>query len=225
MTGRRYARDYDEVKRVGAGDSTERPPDRANAVRVYAAVGDAVLWNSVARQLAAARRRSLVENARAFALLNMALHDAGVAVIDTKYHYRVWRPETAIVAGATDGNDATDPDATFAPFIPAPCFPSYPSGHASTSYAAREILERLYGRHGHAIVVATPAVPDVRLEYTRLRDITSDIDDARVYGGIHFRFDQEGGAEQGRGVGAYVYRHSLRPARGCRCDDDEDDTR
>ena len=53
------------------------------------------------------------------------------------------------------------------------------------------------------------------LEYTRLRDITSDVDDARVYGGIHFRFDQEGGAEQGRQVGAYVYRHSLRPARDC----------
>jgi hypothetical protein len=62
----------------------------------------------------------------------------------------------------------------------------------------------------------------VLLKYTRLRDITSDIDDARVYGGIHLRFDQEGGAEQGPQVGAYVYRHNLRPGRGCTCDGDGD---
>ena len=107
------------------------------------------------------------------------------------------------------------------PFIPAPCFPSYPSGHASTSYAAREVLERIFGRRGHSIIVSTPAVPDVILNYTTLKDITSDIDDARVYGGIHFRFDQEGGAEQGRLVGAYVYRHGLGRTPGCTCDDDE----
>lgn len=221
LTGNRYARDYKEVNDVGGRDSTERPQNRANVVRLYAALSDAVLWNPIASQLAVAHRRSLAENARMLALLNMALSDAGVAVMDTKYHYNIWRPETAIVGGATDGNDRTDPDASFVPFIPAPCFPSYPSGHASTSYAAREVLERIFGRRGHAISVSTSAVPEVVLKYARLKDITLDIDDARVYGGIHFRFDQEDGAEQGRQVGAYVYRHSLRPARGCSCDDDE----
>jgi hypothetical protein len=221
LTGHRYARDYKEVKEVGGRDSTERPQDRANVVRLYAALSDAVLWNRIASQLAAAHRRPLVENARMLALLNMALSDAGVAVMDAKYHYTIWRPETALVGGATDGNDRTVPDTSFVPFIPAPCFPSYPSGHASTSYAAREVLERIFGRRGHAISVSTTAVPDVVLTYTRLEDITSDIDDARVYGGIHFRFDQEDGAEQGRQVGAYVYRHSLRLVRGCPCDDDE----
>ena len=96
-------------------------------------------------------------------------------------------------------------------------FPSYP-WRRDTSYAAREVLERIFGRRGHAISVATPAVPDVVVKYTRLKDITSDIDDARVYGGIHFRFDQEDGAEQGRQVGAYVYRQGLRPGRGCSCE-------
>ena len=129
-------------------------------------LSDATLWNPIASQLAAAHRRSLVENARTFALLNMALSDAGVAVMDTKYHYNFWRPETAIVRGATDGNDRTDADASFVPFIAAPCFPSYPSGHASTSYAAREVLERTFGRRGHSIVVSSPAVPEVVLEYT-----------------------------------------------------------
>ena len=221
LTGNRYARDYKEVQHVGSRDSTERPHDRANVVMIYAAAGDAILWNPIARQLAAAARSSPAENARTFALLNIALSDAGVAVMDTKYHYNFWRPETAIVGGGTDGNDKTDADASFVPFIPAPCFPSYPSGHASTSYAAREVLEHIFGRRGHSIIVSTPAVPDVVLNYTTLKDITSDIDDARVYGGIHFRFDQEEGAEQGRLVGAYVYRHGLGPTSGCTCDDDE----
>jgi hypothetical protein len=218
LTSSRYARDYREVREVGGADSTSRPADRAAVVKVYAALGDAILWNPIAAQLSAARRSSLVENARTFALLNIALHDAGVAVLDTKYHYNFWRPETAIAGGAADGNDGTEPDAGFVPFIPSPCFPSYPSGHASTSYAAREVLERIFGRTGHSIVVSTPAVPGVALEYATLRDITADIDDARVYGGIHFRFDQEGGAELGRRVGSYVYEHGLGRSRGCRCD-------
>jgi hypothetical protein len=226
LTSSRYARDYKEVKAVGGRESTERPSDRADVVRMYATVGDAILWNPIARQLAVARHSSLAQNARTFALLNMALSDAAVAVLETKYHYNFWRPETAIPAAGSDDNDRTDPDSSFVPFISTPCFPSYPSGHATSSYAAREVLERIFGRRGHSIVVSTPAIPDVVLKYTTLREVTSDIDDARVYGGIHFRFDQEGGADQGRQVGAYVYRHSLRPSRGCTCDEeDNEDTK
>ncbi len=215
LNSSRYTRDYKEVKAVGGRDSTERPDDRADVVRMYAAVGDAILWNPIARQLATARHSSLSQNARTFALLNMALSDAAVAVLETKYHYNFWRPETAIPGAASDGNKRTDPDSSFVPFISTPCFPSYPSGHATSSYAAREVLERIFGRRGHSLIVSTPAIPELILRYTTLGDITSDIDDARVYGGIHFRFDQEGGAEQGRLLGAYVYRHGLRPAHDC----------
>jgi hypothetical protein len=223
LTSGRYTWSYNEVKAVGARDSGERPPDRTNVVHVYAALSDAVLWNPIARQLAAASRSPLADNARTLALLNMALSDAGVAVMDTKYHYNFWRPETSIVAGAQDGNDRTEADASFGPLIAAPCFPSYPSGHATTSYAAREVLERTFGRQTeHTIVVATPAVPGVVLRYRKLAQITDDIDDARVYGGSHFRFDQQQGAEQGRLVGTYVFRHALRPVRECGCGDDEE---
>jgi hypothetical protein len=222
-----YTKSFKEVKEVGSLDSSERPKDRTDVARLYAVVGDAILWNPIARQLAAARRFSLSQNARMFALLNMALSDAGVAVLETKYHYNFWRPETAIAMAAADGNRRTDPDPSYAPLIPAPCFPSYPSGHATTSYAAREareVLERIFGRRGHSIVVSSPALPGIVLTYAKLAQITSDIDDARVYGGIHFRFDQEGGAEQGRLVGAYVYEHTLRPAQGCTCDGEEHKT-
>ena len=189
----------------------------------YAGFGDAVLWGAIARQIAAAQGRSLSQNARAFALLNMALSDAGVALVETKYHYNFWRPETAIRAAGTDGNPTTDPDPSFVPFITTPCHPSYPSGHATTSYAAREVLERIFGRRDHSITLSNAAVPDVILKYTSLKEITDDIDDARVYGGIHFRFDQEAGAKQGRRLGAYVHKHSLGRTRGCLCEDEERD--
>jgi hypothetical protein len=217
----RYTKDYKEVKAVGAAQGADRPKDRADVVTLYAAAGDAILWNPVARQVAARKNSSLPENARAFALLNIALSDAAVAVLETKYHYVFWRPETAIRAGGIDGNRRTDADPGFMPFIPSPCFPSYPSGHASTSYAAREVLERLFGLKGHSITVSSPNAPGVTLKYSDFKTITTDIDDARVYGGIHFRFDQEEGAEQGRRLGAYVYRRYLRPVRGCLCEGEE----
>ena len=168
---------------------------------------------SAAQQVAVAQKRSLSENARAFALLNMALFDATIAVFETKYHETFWRPETAIPAADVDDNPKTDPDPSFKPFITTPCHPSYPSAHASLGGAARRVLERVYGKGPHAIELASPAVPDVRLRYASFEEITSDIDDARIYGGIHFRFDQQAGARQGRQVGSYIVRHHLRPAR------------
>ena len=126
LTSSRYTRDYKEVKAVGGRDSTERPQDRTNVVRMYATVGDAILWNPIARQLAAARHTSLSQNARTFALLNMALSDAAVAVLETKYHYNFWRPETAIPAAGSDGNESTEPDSSFVPFISTPVFSQLP---------------------------------------------------------------------------------------------------
>jgi hypothetical protein len=213
LTSRRYAKDLNELKAIGGLDSPNRPPDRADVARFYAAVLNVATWNPVARQIALAQKRSLSENARAFALLNIAMTDALIAVIDSKYHYGFWRPETAIATADADDNPRTDPDSTFTPFITTPCHPSYPAGHGVTAAAASLVLERIYGVGPHAIDMSNPAVPDVRLQYTSVQEIADDIDDARIYGGIHFRFDQQAGARQGRHVASYILRHHFRPAR------------
>ena len=145
------------------------------------------------------------------------MSDGAVATFDTKYHYNFWRPETAIHMGNTDGSGKTAPDPSYAPFIVTPCFPGYPSAHATLSNAAREVLERIFDLRTLSIILSTPAVPNVTLRYTNLQEITDDIDDARVYGGIHFRFEQEAGADQGRRVGDYVLKNNLRPAGACKC--------
>ena len=87
--------------------------------------------------------------------------------------------------------------------------------------SAREVLERIYGSGRHSITLSNPALPGVILNYAKFSQITDDIDDARVYGGIHFRFDQEAGALQGRLVGAYVNNQDLRCAKRNNCEADD----
>jgi hypothetical protein len=215
LRSRRYRKDYDEVKRAGALDSVHRPQHRSDVARYFNVAGAAHVWNSVARQVSVEQTLSLAENARALALLNMAISDGLVSSMESKYHYLFWRPVTAIRAGDTDGNPWTRPDADWTPFITTPSFPSYPSAHASASHAARAIVERIFGRGRHHVTLTHPGIADVTLSYTRFRDVTDDVDDARVYGGIHFRFDQRAGGWQGRLVGSYVHRHYLRPLHAC----------
>ena len=225
LDSNQYAKTYNEVKTVGSAsaNSTERPQDRANVVLYYAASTPTQVFNQAARQVVAQEgRRSLSENARAFALINMALSDGAVTTFFNKYHYNFWRPETAIHAGETDDNRKTDPDPNWLPFIVAPCFPSYPSAHGTLSGAGAEVMRRLYGEAGHAITLSNPAVPNIVLQYGSFRQITDDISDARVYGGIHFRTDQDAGARLGRAVGTVIYKNNLRPVHDNGWDDDWD---
>jgi PAP2 superfamily protein len=211
LTSDEYTKTYNEVMTVGSTNSTERPPDRANVALFYAASSPTQVFNQAARQVAQQQRRSLSENARAFALINMAMNDSLVASFLNKYHYNFWRPETAIHAGDTDGNPETTADPSFVPFITTPCFPSYPSNHGSASNGATAVLRRLYGEGGHSITITNSAVPTIVLHYTSFKQITDDISDARVYGGIHFRTDQIAGAHLGTAVGKAVYKKNLRP--------------
>jgi hypothetical protein len=224
LTSNRYAKDYDEVKTVGnvSSDLTERPQDRADVARFYAASSPAFVFNLAARQVAAAEGTSLSKNARALALLNMASNDSLVVSFWTKYHYKLWRPETAIREGDLDGNRKTDADLTFVPYILTPCFPSYPSNHGSGSNSAAEILRRVYGAGGHDISMSNTAVPGLTFHYTKFKQITDDISDARVFGGIHFRFDQVAGADLGRDIATFIYKHNLRRAKHSHDDDDDE---
>jgi len=217
----RYANDYNEVKLLGRIDSLFRPQDRTDVARFFAATSPIQTWNPAARQASAAQGKTLSENARIFALLGMAMADASIAAFDTKYHYNLWRPLTAIRNGDVDGNSRTDRDADWTPLITTPAFPSYASAHATLSGAARAVLERAFGKGGKAITLSNPTLPTIVLNYTAWDEITDDIDDARIYGGIHFRFDQEAGAHQGQDIGAYILRNYLRSLDDL--DDPEDD--
>ncbi len=211
LTSERYARAYHEVMTVGALNSTERPQDRADVATFFAATSPTQAMNQAAVQVAEQEGGSLTANARALALINIAISDSLVASFLNKYHYNFWRPETAIHNGDADRNPKTPGDPAWAPFIKTPCFPSYPSNHGSAGNAAAEVLRRLYGEGGHSITLTNTATPTIVLNYTTFRQITDDISDARVFGGIHFRTDQDAGAVLGRAIGTAVYKNNLRP--------------
>ncbi len=215
LTSSEFTKDYNEVKRVGSVNRSARPQDRSDVARFYQASSPTLAFNMAARQVADAQHRSMSENARALALLNMATNDSLVASFSAKYHYNFWRPENAIRFLDDYGNSKTEPDPTYVPFIGTPCFPSYPSNHAFGSNGAAEILCRLYGEGGHSIMLVNPynpAVANLQFPYSTFNQICDDVDDARVYGGIHSRFDQVAGSRLGREVGTCVYKHNGRKA-------------
>jgi len=206
---RAYELAFNELQAVGDINSTQRPQDRTDVARLYAIANPPALWNAALLQIAHTRSDEITKTARTMAIMNMAVSDAGIAVFDSKYYYRTWRPITAIPRGNEDSNPWTAAG-PFTPLIATPCFPAYPSAHGSLSSSAIMVLERAYGRFGHSVTVQHPSVPGVVLNYSDLRSMIDDISDARVYGGIHFRFDQDAGEAQGDAIGNFVYDNLLR---------------
>jgi hypothetical protein len=122
LTSNKYRKDYNEVKEVGELNSPTRPQDRTDVAQYFRVATPVHVWSQAMSQASVAEGKSLSENARAFALLTMAISDASISTFETKYHYITWRPYTAIRAGDTDGNPKTDPDVAWTPFIDTPCF-------------------------------------------------------------------------------------------------------
>ena len=196
----RHLKELLEVFEVGATNSSRRPPELTDAARFWQISG-VQGWNPAARQVSTAKQQTLLANTQTFALLNVAIADALIACFEAKYTYNTWRPVTAIRAGL----GGIGPVADWLPAIVTPPFPAYPSGHACAAGAAREVLERIFGPDGHAIELTSATAPGVTFRYANFKAIADQIDDARVYGGIHIREDQEAGGELGRKVGRFVY--------------------
>ena len=153
LGSQQYTKDYYEVMTVGSSNSTDRPADRADVARLYAASSPSFVLSMATRQISTAKGLSLSENARALALIMMGVSDSLVASFYNKYQYNLWRPETGIRNGASDDNEKTEGDAGFATFISTPCFPSYPSNHASGTGGGLEVMRRLFGAAGHNITI------------------------------------------------------------------------
>lgn len=204
-----WARDYAEVKSLGARADSARTAAQTEAARFWTITGPAA-WNPVVRALAAARPAPLVANARLFALVNMAAADALVAVFDAKYAYEFWRPITAIRNGDGDGNEATAPDPRWLPLVETPMHPEYPCAHCITAGAVAEVLESEFGKGAVTpIEMTSPTAPGVTHRWTRLADYVAEVDQARIWGGIHYRNSTAVGEAMGREIGALAARKLL----------------
>ena len=216
LNSHKWAADFNEVKRLGSVDSVERTAEQTE-IALCGAEPPLPMWNRVARSVSAERQTGLVENARLFALLNLAMVDATIAVWDSKYTYRFWRPVTAIPLADTDGNDATEADPAWTPLRPTPIHPEYPSAHASVSTAAAKVLTGFFGNHT-AFTTATSTCPaGVVRSYDSFQAMADEIGDSRIYIGFHFRTSIRDGAHIGRHVGHWTFHRFLRPLEHPHC--------
>ena len=208
LTSEAYARDYNEVKRVGSPTAEaegHRTPDQSAVARFWPAAGTS--WNSVARMIVAGRGLDEHEHARLFAVLNMAISDSAVSVFDTKYAYNFWRPVTAIRAGDTDNNPATAGDPAWTSYQPTPPYPDYTCGLTTNAAAAVEVLRRTFGTDN---LPYTFTAAGITRSFATLTQATDEAVDARVFGGMHFRSGCIQGVRQGEHVGRFAIQHALR---------------
>jgi len=208
-----YARDYNEIKELGAAKSARRTPEQTEAVKFWTQTNFLPCWFQAAAQLSASRGLGLADNARLFALLAMAEGNAFILEWDAKFHYNFWRPVTAIRNGDNDGNDATERDAGWAPLNATPMHPEYPSAAGIVGGAAAGVLQAVFGSSTASFTVSDIFDPKVQRRYTSVEQMAEEQRLVRVWGGVHFRNSVEVGGEMGRKIAVHLTSNYLKPAQ------------
>jgi len=209
LTSPEYARDFVEVLDIGRLARPRRSPDEEVVARWHIEHGHLQL-NRAARSAAASDGRDVLEHARLFALLNVAMADAHAGVFEAKYTYSFWRPVTAIRRAAEDGNDRTAPDIVWSPFLPTPPHPEYPSAHAAVQSAGVRILTNYFGP-AYAFEATSAAVPGVTRRYSSFEAFAKEGGESRIIAGLHFRTSIDHGRTMGERTGDWVLTHALGP--------------
>src|SRR6266446_1634186 len=222
VTEKAYTADFNEVKMLG-GDGVTTPsartPDQTQ-IAFFWWESSPLKWSRIARTVSANSGFSPWQNARLFALLNMALADGYVAMSATKNHYSYWRPVTAIQAGETDGNPDTTGDRSWTPLRPTPANQDYASGHSIEGGGGAEVLKQVFGTDGVSFQdcgVKLPAGsacgdPSPVLRSFFFNDTaTTENAFSRILIGFHFRKSIEEGTQYGRKIGERAAANYLRP--------------
>lgn len=204
-----FARDFNEVKRIGGRASSERTNEQT-AIAIHWAGSEVPPFNAVARAAAAAKGLTLVDSARLFALLNMAMADSLIAGFEAKYAINSWRPVTAIRNAGLAANAAVTGDAAWEPLLVTPPHPEYLSAHCLGAGAAVVVLQHVFEGDRLATSYVYPPL-GVALKWESFSQIAKEVEDARIWGGIHYRTAVEHGTQVGRQVGDYAVRNAMRP--------------
>ncbi len=214
LTSAEYATDFNEEKELGSATSTTRTADQTLTAQLWAS-GPAsdTRYTNLVRGLALSRNNTTVENARLFALNYMASHDSLQTSFTSKYVYGLWRPITAIRRADEDGNPNTAADPNWTSLIPAPPYPTYAGNAAAASASVATTLALFFGRDDIAFQVNFGGTPNVIRSYSSFSALNTEVARSRVYGGIHFNFDNTAGQSIGRNVANFVFLNYLTPRR------------
>jgi hypothetical protein len=198
LSSERYAADLNEVKAIGSSTSTTRTPEQSSIAQRWAAINtptqNQFVWNDLIADVARRMNFSVIDTARAYALMSMTMHDGLLNSFTGKFLYGLWRPVTAIREADRDDNPATVADPNWLTFIPTPPYPSYPGNMTCLGAVASRTLQRFVGRDDVSFTVTwrgLPGNPDIVRSYNGFRELANEQAKSRIYGGIHFWFDQE----------------------------------
>ncbi len=218
LTSAEYAADLNEVKEIGSVTSTKRTADQTQVALLWANVNTPTsvwfVWNNVARSLAISRQTTTAENARLFALMNIAFHDALQTTMASKFVYGLWRPVTAIRRADEDNNPDTSPDPNWLPLLGTPPYPTYAGNHAAIGTSQSTILGLFFGRDDIPFQHTWEGPGGATRSYAGFAAMANEEERSRVYGGIHFTFDQVAGQSAGRNVANYVFLNLMKPHSG-----------
>jgi len=207
-----WARDYNEIKAIGSKNSATRTTEQTEIARFWEATLPSV-YHGIVRSVASSPGRDLTQNARLFVAVTQATDDALIAVFDAKYHYNFWRPVTAVRNGDIDGNDKTEREPSWTPFIETPMHPEYPCAHCIISGAVGTVLLAEIGNGPTPTLTTTSHASGTTRSWTRVEDFVREVANARIYDGVHFRNSSEVGTAMGKKIGALAAAKYLRPVK------------
>ena len=202
LTSQLWASDYTEVKALGGKNSSRRTPEQTQIASFWEATLPPI-YTGIVLSVAEAPGRDITRNARLFAVVAQAADDALVAVFEAKYHYNFWRPVTAIRNGDLDGNDATERDASWTPFIETPMHPEYPCAHCTVAGAVGTVVQAEIGTGSPpALTTTSYLIKGSARKWAEIEGFMQEVANARIYDGVHFRNSTEVGTAMGRQIGA-----------------------
>ena len=203
LTSPQYAREFNEVKSVGAKNSTTRTQHQTDAA-LYWMVHPGATWARIVRGLETERGLSTADGARLYAQIYLTAADSAISVWDDKEYWGFWRPITAIHEAAADGNRATVADTTWEPLVVNPPYPDHPSGHLGLSGSHIETLREFF----HTDHMSwSDTISGRTMSYTRLSDALNEIIDLRIWSGIHFRAADEQSARLAKEIAKWRKHH------------------
>ena len=208
LTSERWTRDFNQTKDYGALNSTVRTAEQTEIGRFW--TDDAgVQYSRALRALMAAQALDTPQSARLSAMGSVALSDAVTACFNAKYHYAFWRPYTAIHDADPSVNPETVPDPSWIPLAVTPGHPEYPAAHGCVTQALMDALTAFFGTDEIPFVV-TSTVTGTTHTFTNFEDVVREVDNARVYGGMHYRNSTKQGNRLGSRVVEYMLKHHFR---------------
>lgn len=211
LKSRRWAEDYNEVKLLGAVDSTVRTATQTE-IGLFWTDHTTTQYGRMLQSLAMQEKMSLLDSSRLMAMSFTSLADAYIGCVNAKYHFSFWRPVTAIRNGDIDGNELTVPDSAWTPLGVTPGHPEYPAAHACLTGSLANTLEQYFGTP-HVHLTVSSAVTNTTRYFDNVHELEREIDGARIYAGLHYHHSLVQGFLLGHKVSHNVTANYFAPER------------